>query len=155
MTDFWFFIFLGFFLRFCPKFWAETPKMTKISGKNAENPQKNRKIKNLWKLRPSYVGGPPCQFLAQTGHPVAQKNEWREKWGSRFWGFSYTNGRKQPKTTLLWRIISRQPLRVERQMSPFWKLENQGYNIYQNRKNYKFWPWTPPPSPKVIFTMAW
>ena len=37
------------------------------------------------------------------------------------------------------------PLGIERQMSPFWKLEKWGYKIYRNKKDLKNWPWTPPP----------
>ena len=33
-------------------------------------------------LHPSYVGGHLCQNLAQTGHPVGQKSEWRGKSGT-------------------------------------------------------------------------
>ena len=84
----------------------------------------------MWWLPLSYVGGPPYQFFAQTGHPVAQKNEWRGKSGSGFWRFSYTNGRKQPKRTLLWRIISLQPFGLRSQVSPFWKEDMQGF-IFQ------------------------
>ena len=59
-------------------------------------------------------------------HLVALKIVWRGKSGSGFWRFSYTNRRKQPKTTLLWGIISRQPCWVRRQVSPFWKEDMQG-----------------------------
>ena len=80
-----------------------------IFGVSAQNfgqkcPEKTKKSKNQKSVRwlhLSYVGGPPYPFLAQTDYPVAQKIEWRGKSGSRFWRFSYTNGRKQPKTTLL------------------------------------------------------
>ena len=54
----------------------------RVPDKNAEKKSKNQK--SMKQLRPSYVGGPPCQFLALTGHAVAQKTEWREKSWSGF-----------------------------------------------------------------------
>ena len=36
-----------------------------------------------------------------------------------------------------------QPLGVERQISPFWKLETECYNIYENKKNLEFRPRPP------------
>ena len=44
---------------------------------------------------------------------------------------------------ILRRVISCESLRVEGQVSPFWKLDIQGYNIYQIKKNKEFRPWTP------------
>ena len=61
--------------------------------------------------------------------------------------FSYTNARKCARRSQLRRVISRQSLRVERQMSPFWKLDIQGYNICNNWENLEIWPWTPTPYP--------
>ena len=29
-------------------------------------------------------------------------------------------------------------------MTPFWKEERWGYNIYQDKRNIDFLPWTPP-----------
>ena len=52
---------------------------------------------------------------------------------------------KRARGCQLCRIMSRQPLRVERQkMSPFWKW--QGYNICGKQENLRFDP-GPPPSP--------
>ena len=43
--------------------------------------------------------------------------------------FSYTNGQNRARSAQLRRVISREPLLVRRQLSPFWKGDNQGYNI--------------------------
>ena len=88
------------------------------------------------------------------GHLVAQKIEWRGKSESRFWRFSYTNNRKQPKTTLLWQITSRQPCGVRRQVSPFWKEDIQGYNMCEKQENQKNFG-RPPLSPRGDFACRW
>ena len=43
----------------------------------------------------THVCAPPCQILAQMGHPVAQNNSW-QKSGSRFWQFSQGGQEKTP-----------------------------------------------------------
>ncbi len=67
-----------------------------------------------------------CQVLAQSDPPVAQKTGCRGKFFMHFAHFSYTNGQNRARSAQLRRVISRQPSRVEGQMSPFWKLDNQG-----------------------------
>ena len=61
--------------------------------------------------------------------------------------FPYIKGPKTARSGQLRRVISQQPSRVERQMSPFWKLEKQGYKIMWKPGKSKIWPWTPPPIP--------
>ena len=70
-----------------------------------------------------------CQVLAQSDPPVALKTGCRGKFFTRFAHFSYTNRQNRARSAQLRRVISREPLRVRRQMSPFWKGDNQGYNI--------------------------
>ena len=72
-----------------------------LGQKDPKKAKKSKYQKSVTGLHLTHLDGPPCQFLALTGHPVAQKTDWREKSGFRFCRFSYTNGRKQPKTTLL------------------------------------------------------
>ena len=50
----------------------------------------------------------------------------------------------------LCRVMYRQPSRGERQMSPFWKLDNQGYNMCEKERNLKFWPGPPPPVALIL-----
>ena len=65
------------------------------------------------------------QVLAKSDPPVALKNGYP---------FSYTNGQNRVRSTQLCRVISPEPLRVKRRMSPVWKGDNQGYNIVGNKK---------------------
>ena len=37
-------------------------------------------------------------------------------------------------------LIKSKVARVEQSMTPFWKEERWGYNIYQNEKQQFFWP---------------
>ena len=37
-------------------------------------------------------------------------------------------------------IIKSKVRLVESSMTPFWKDERYGYNIYQNKRNLRFWP---------------
>ena len=75
-----------------------------------------------------------CQFLAPSDPPAAQKTGCRGNFFTHFAPFSYTNGQNRARSAQLRRVISWEPLRVGRQMSPFWKGDNQGYNIGQNKK---------------------
>ena len=45
---------------------------------------------------------------------------------------------------LTFRVIKWQPLEVERQVNPFWKLETDLKHIWK-WKEPEIWPWTPPP----------
>ena len=66
---------------------------------------------------------------------------------SYFRRFPYTNRRKRPKMTeitQLRRIVSQQPLGVEKQVSTFWKEDEQGCNICENERK-DFFTQGPPP----------
>ena len=70
-----------------------------------------------------------CQVLAPSDPPVALKTGCRGIFFTNFSHFSYTNGQNRVRRAQLCRVVSREPLQVRRQMSPFWKEENQDYNI--------------------------
>ena len=76
---------------------------------------------------------------------VAEIFEKMQKFVSKLQRFSNTNWWKRPKMTQLRRIISQQPLGLERQVSTFWKEDEQGYNISENERN-SFFTQSPPPS---------
>jgi hypothetical protein len=46
----------------------------------------------------------------------------------------YNNSRKRVRRGQLRCVISRQPFGVEGQMSPFWKVDDQGYNVSETKK---------------------
>ena len=50
---------------------------------------------------------------------------------------------KNARRGQLWRVVSRQPLWIEAKVSPFWKLDIQGYNIHQNERKFFQNPKTP------------
>ena len=75
--------------------------------------------------------------------PRNRENATPIKIGVRFDHFFHTNLRKSAWKGQLHRVISPQPLGVERQMSPFWKHQNKGYNMLKQR-NFIFWSLTPP-----------
>ena len=59
--------------------------MAEIPDKNTQKRPKNKNLKKAERqLHLTHLGGPPYQFLAQMGHLVAQKIEWRGKSESRF-----------------------------------------------------------------------
>ena len=58
---------------------------------------------------------------------------------------SYIIASKTVKIPLTPTALSWQPCGIERQMSPFWKLEIQGYNISKKQENLKILARPPPP----------
>ena len=132
-----FFIFLGFFGHF-------VSKNLKNSDSSAKNGQKK-----ISKIRSHRIFGAlrPTQnqrmgFL----DPKLEKQQGMTGYfeTSKLGIFLYKT-RKSARRTQLRRVISRQPSRFERQMSPFWKSDNQGYNIWRNGR--KFFLEGGPPSP--------
>ena len=80
--------------------------------------------------------------------PSGSKNCSAWKINPNFLGFFHTFLRKRARRGQLRRVISRQPCKVEKKVSPFWKLDKQGFNIRLKPRKSKIWPWTPPLSPQ-------
>ena len=70
-----------------------------------------------------------------------------------FWRFSdffrifYISPRKSACRRQLRRVISRQPLGVEKKVSPFWKLDNEDYQHMLKSRKYGRYPLDPPSYP--------
>ena len=143
--DFWYFVFfLPFSGLFLSKFGGRGPK---FGLKGPENDKKSKYQKSpVWGTR-YHWSGYLSQILSKLSYPVARRLCSRRKMGTDFLRFSYTFCQKCARSSLLRRVISWEPLRVEEKVSPFWKLDIQGCNIYLNGKKTIFWPWTPPPAP--------
>ena len=47
-------------------------------------------------------------------------------------------------------VIKSKVVWVEQSMTPFWKEERWGYNIYQNKRKLKFWPRPPIPLRETV-----
>ena len=144
VREFGFFdFFFAFYGNFLVKSLARSEKRPKISPKNSCKKSPTCCVPKF------HVSEDADQIWGQLKYLVAQIFEKMRKFVSKFRRFSYTNRRERPKMTQLRQIISQQPLRVERQVSPFWKENEQGYNICENGREYFFDPGTPPLSPYV------
>ena len=92
-----------------------------------------------------YSTGPPITiklgFRSKTGKLVRKKSQKMVIFKEKCWKILL----KTHKAILAFWSIKFQPLRVGRQMSPFWKEETQG-NMSHNQKKYFFDP-GPPPCP--------
>ena len=62
--------------------------------------------------------------------------KWRVKVLSHFSIHFRGKQGKNARRGQLWRVVSRQPLWIEAKVSPFWKLDIQGYNIHQNERKF-------------------
>ena len=77
--------------------------------------------------------------------PSGSKTCLPSKINPNFLWFFHTFLRKRARRGQLRRVISQQPCKVEKKVSPFWKVDKQGFNIRLNPRKSIIWPWTPPP----------